>query len=75
MPKLNITGWRPGVLTISTVKILRTHLALGLKEAKNCVDDMVSGKVVSFPLGSSAEAEALKVALEEVGVIVQIEQQ
>jgi len=73
MPKLEIVGWRRGVLTISAMKILKNHLSLNLKEAYDCVNDMVGGTIVSFPLGSSADAEALRVELEEVGVIVQIE--
>ena len=73
MPKLNITGWRKGLLKISMSHVLREHLSLGLREAKECVDDVLDGKVVSFSLDDLAKAEALAKALEEIGAIVEVE--
>ena len=73
MPKLNIIGWRKGLLKISMSHILREYLPLGLREAKDCVDDVLDGKVISFRLDDLAKVEALAKALEEMGAIVEVE--
>ena len=73
MPKLNIIGWRKGLLKISMTHVLREHLPLGLREAKDCVDNVLDGQVVSFSLDDLAQAEALAKSLEAVGAIVEIE--
>ena len=73
MPKLRIIGWREGLLKISMTRVLREQLLLGLREAKECVDNVLDGRVVSFSLDDLAEAEALAKALEEVGAIVEVE--
>jgi ribosomal protein L7/L12 len=72
MLKLNIVGWR-GLLKISMNHVLQEHLSLGLKDAKDCVDDVLAGKVVSFSLENSARADLLVKALEDVGAVVEIE--
>ncbi len=73
MPKLNIIGWRKGLLKISMTHVLREHLPLGLREAKDCVDNVLDGQVVSFSLDDLAQAEALAKSLEAVGAVVEIE--
>ncbi|MGI8566868.1 MAG: ribosomal protein L7/L12 [Pyrinomonadaceae bacterium] len=73
MLKLNIIGWRKGLLKISMTHVLREHLPLGMREAKDCVDNILDGQVVSFSLNDFAKAEALAKALEDVGAIVEIE--
>jgi ribosomal protein L7/L12 len=73
MPKLNILGWRRGLLKISMTHVLREHLPLGLRDAKDCVDNVLDGKVVSFSLDDLAKGGDLAKALEDVGAIVEIE--
>ena len=73
MLKLNIVGWREGLLKISMSHVLQEHLSLGLKDAKDCVDDVLAGKVVSFTLENSVRADLLVKALEDVGTIVELE--
>jgi ribosomal protein L7/L12 len=73
MQKLNIVGWREGLLKISMSHVLQEHLSLGLKDAKQCVDDVLAGKVVSFTLEDSASSEPWAEALAGVGAIVEIE--
>jgi ribosomal protein L7/L12 len=73
MLKVNIVGWREGVMKISMTHVLQEHLSLGLKDAKACVDDVLAGKVVSFTLENSVRADLLVKALEEVGAIVEVE--
>jgi ribosomal protein L7/L12 len=73
MLKLNIVGWREGLLKISMTHVLQGYLSLSLKDAKDCVDDVLVGKVVSFTLENSARADLLVKALTDVGAIVEIE--
>ena len=73
MLKLNIVGWREGLLKISMSHVLREHLFLDMKDAKDCVDDVLAGKVVSFTLEDSVKAKLLAKALADVGAIVEIE--
>ena len=58
-----------GQAKLNVIKVVKTELGLGLKEAKDLVDGApatVKEKV------SKAEAEALKAALEEAGAEVEI---
>jgi len=71
--KLNIVGWREGLLKISMNHVLQEHLSLGLKDAKDCVDGVLAGKPVSFTLEDSVSAELVANALADVGAIVEIE--
>ena len=73
MRNLKIIGWRTGMLKISMSHVLQEHLSLGLKDAKDCVDNVLAGKVVSFTLEDLARADPLVQALEDVGAIVEIE--
>ena len=73
MLKLNIVGWRKGLLKISMSHVLQEQLSLGLKDSKDCIDDVLAGKVVSFTLENSAKADVLVKALEDVGAIIEIE--
>jgi ribosomal protein L7/L12 len=73
MSKLNIVGWREGLLKISMVDVLRNHLSLSLTDAKATVDAIVAGKTASFPLNPSVDAAALRDELERVGAIVELQ--
>ena len=55
--KLNIVGWREGLLKISMSHVLQERLSLGLKDAKDCVDDVLAGRLVSFTLEDLVRAE------------------
>ena len=58
-----------GQAKLNVIKVVKTELSLGLKEAKDLVDGApatVKEKI------SKAEAEALKAALEEAGAEVEI---
>ena len=59
----------PGQAKLNVIKVVKTELGLGLKEAKDLVDGApatVKEKI------SKAEAEALKAALEDAGAEVEI---
>jgi hypothetical protein len=73
MPKLNINGWREGLLKISMTHLLQEHLSLTLTDAKATVDEVVGGQTVSFTLDNGINATALRDELERIGAIVELE--
>jgi ribosomal protein L7/L12 len=73
MPKLNIVGWREGLLKISMVHILQEHLSLSLTDAKATVDAVAAGKTASFMLDNLRDATVLRDELERIGAIVELE--
>jgi ribosomal protein L7/L12 len=73
MPKLNIVGWREGLLKISMVHLLQERLSLSLTDAKAAVDAIGAGETVSFTLDNSIDAVALRDDLERIGAIVELE--
>ena len=58
-----------GQAKLNVIKVVKTELELGLKEAKDLVDGAPSTIKEKI---SKAEAEALKAALEEAGAEVEI---
>ena len=58
-----------GQAKLNVIKVVKTELGLGLKEAKDIVDGAPSTLKEKV---SMAEAEALKAALEEAGAVVEI---
>ena len=58
-----------GQAKLGVIKVVKTELGLGLKEAKDLVDGAPSTIKEKI---SKAEAEALKAALEEAGAEVEI---
>ena len=58
-----------GQAKLNVIKVVKTELGLGLKEAKDIVDGAPSTLKEKV---SKAEAEALKAALEEAGAVVEI---
>ena len=58
-----------GQAKLNVIKVVKTELGLGLKEAKDLVDGSPSTLKEKV---SKAEAEALKAALEEAGAEVEI---
>ena len=58
-----------GQAKLNVIKVVKTELGLGLKEAKDLVDGAPSTIKEKI---SKAEAEALKAALEEAGAEVEV---
>jgi hypothetical protein len=73
MPKLNIVGWREGLLKISMTHLLQERLSLSLTDAKATVDAFGAGETVSFTLDDSIDAILLRDDLERIGAIVELE--
>ena len=61
--ELVITGWKPGVKTIALMDALRRYKGVGLKRAKQEVDDLLAGQSIHLP---DLDAEALAQARTEL---------
>jgi ribosomal protein L7/L12 len=48
MKTLIITGWRLGLDKIALTKVIRAYTGLGLAEGKNCTDQVLENKTVTF---------------------------
>lgn len=72
MPTLKITGWKPGIHTISITRMLNDRLGIGLKNAKQFTEDVIDDKVVSFDMQNIVEATALRDELIELGAIAEV---
>lgn len=75
MHKLKIIGWRYGLQKITLTKTLQAKLSLGLREAKQCTDDVLDGKTVSFELDDLTAAKELADALDKIGAVVELEEE
>ena len=67
--EFNVILKAAGQAKLNVIKVVKTELGLGLKEAKDLVDGAPSTIKEKI---SKAEAEALKAALEEAGAEVEI---
>ena len=73
MPRVIITGWKPGLATISLTKLLRAEAGLSLKAAKESVDRCLEGERVSIPMPTDEAAERLAQQASDLGAVVEIE--
>ena len=73
MPRVIITGWKPGLEKISLTKLLQAEAGLSLKAAKESVDRCLAGERVSIPMPSGEAAERLAQQASDLGAVVEIE--
>ena len=52
-----LAGWKPGMVKISLVKMIRSSTGRGLAEAKSCVDEVLAGRsvILAFPTATDAD--------------------
>ena len=68
MPRVNVSGWRPGVPRVAPIEVLRDHLGLGRAEAAPLAERILDGKPLRLEVETPAAAEALAAALHASGV-------
>ena len=71
MPYVTISGWRVGLRKVSMNRLLREDAKLGVREAKDLVDDVLDGKVRRVPMPDWSSAQELAAKLEELGAEAQ----
>jgi ribosomal protein L7/L12 len=64
---VNVSGWREGANKVSTTKLIKKVSGLGLKEAKNVVDQALTGNPTSFSVSSVEEAKEVVIQIENYG--------
>ncbi len=73
MPRVIVTGWKPGLATISLIKLLQAEADLSLKAAKESVDRYLAGERISVPMPTEEAAERLAQQASDLGAVVEIE--
>lgn len=68
---IRLTGWRPGLSTISLVDLIRQATGCGLAEGKRKMEELLDGQVVDLPVASS-EIEEIRLRLDSLGVHYQV---
>ena len=69
MSDLVITGWKPGLQTISLIQLLRAKSDMGLRQAKLAVEDLMCGKEIRLSGLSEERARELRHEVENLKAI------
>ena len=67
-----ITGWNPGLDKIAVTKTIRKHTGFGLAEGKNCIDQILENKHVTFNNLSREAAESFLNEMKQIGAVGEI---
>ena len=68
MVEVILKGWRPGLRKVSLAKLLQARGGLSLTSAKQCVDRLLKGEIVTVALDSTKEAAQLAEEVTNLGV-------
>ena len=66
---LVIAGWKKGTKTVSLIGVLHARCGMGLKDAKQAVDDLLSGKEILITGLDGVTAQSLRNEVEPLGVV------
>jgi hypothetical protein len=64
-----ITGWKPGLQTISLIRLLRANSDMTVQEAKLAVEGLMDGKKICLPEISDGRASELRAQVEALNGI------
>ena len=64
---VELTGWREGVLTISLIRLIMNDAHYGLRDAKQCVDDLLEGSAQQFVFATEDKASRFLEAASGLG--------
>jgi hypothetical protein len=59
-----ITGWKPGLQTISLIRLLRANSDMTLQQAKQAVEGLMEGKEICLPDISAGRVSELRAQIE-----------
>ncbi|MEP7012500.1 MAG: hypothetical protein ABJC13_19440 [Acidobacteriota bacterium] len=57
MPKVALTGWLPGFQAVPAIKLLRRSCGLGLKPAKEMIENLLDGERLYFSFDTEQAAD------------------
>jgi hypothetical protein len=69
MSDLTITGWKPGLQTISLVQLLRASSGMGLQQARRAVEELMDGKEIRLSGLSEERAQVLRQEIEDLNAV------
>jgi ribosomal protein L7/L12 len=72
LPQVTLKNWRVGALTVSAIKALRLHSSLGLKAAKEVIDQCLERQPVVVSTPDVPSAHALVNALLALGFFAEV---
>lgn len=72
MVRVVIEGWTAGLNKVQLNVLLRTRAGYGLAQAKDAVDRLLGGHVVSFEISDLALADAFCVSARAVGAVCSV---
>jgi ribosomal protein L7/L12 len=71
MMDLVITGWKPGLKTISLMEVLRKSCGMGLKQSKEAVDGLLDGREIRLAGLGQEVAATVRNDVEALGATCQ----
>ena len=69
MSDLIITGWKPGLQTISLMQLLRANSDMGLQQAKRAVEELMDGKEIRLSDLSEQQFQSLRKEVEALNAV------
>jgi len=75
MPQVLILGWRPGLKSVSLIKLLQERTNYGLSMAKEIVDRCLKGETVAVEVATLMEAERLAHEASSLGAITAVNEE
>lgn len=69
--EVRLTGWRPGIKTISLIDLLRSVTSMSLTAAKQTVDGILDGQTHAVSFSSVEDAIAFRSAAEGLGALTE----
>jgi hypothetical protein len=74
MKKLALTGWHPGIKTVSLLQAIRAYSSTrSIADAKRSVDRLLSGEKVVLHFSSEAQRDQFAGIAEELGAVCEEE--
>jgi ribosomal protein L7/L12 len=74
MPQVLILGWRPGLKSVSLIKLLQERTDYSLRMAKEIVDRCLEGETVEVEVATLTEAERLAHEADALGAITEVKE-
>jgi hypothetical protein len=72
MPQVLILGWRPGLKSVSLIKLLQERANYSLRMAKEIVDRCLEEETVAIEVATLMEAERLASEASSLGAITAV---
>jgi len=69
MTRVSLIGWRYGLKSVPTIRLIREFTQLGLHDAKDVVDRLLEGKINILEFETDEEAQVFLNRAEALGVI------